>query len=535
MGTADRASPHSVSFAPSAGPPSRHDPGDYDAVTHRSHSPDDMHRAPSNKGTNNKLRKPVPVAKVSEVPDTSHANVAPQTGHHDRPDASIPMDDMSNVAHEQPAGHGNQSDIAGSGNGRPPTTADDGSSQKNKPKRDQPAQGTHAPVVLSTPPHLGSGQPVEHQTMANIPVAEEPRTGTTGTNDDTQGNGVAGRPNVLKKKPAQPPSNVTHAMPTQAPSGHIGDGEDHSKVNIQISNDDHGGQDPLHDTEPGHTANANVNGRPQPPSMRKGHPAVSHSDPSRPDTLHLPTQDGAQDNRMGDSAGPSAKKSQDKHSKSPEDVLTENERLAGKSRGFVMTSIPDQSQTAQSKAKAAQAEVERLERETVQRRKEEKEKLAAHRHQEHLDALADLKKVISDHHGKDDKWKTSYVDSAKDKEKRRSEKTTKEKHWQSAFDKLLAEVETDKKWREAESKKPGADAVIDFLKKSNEDQTAFLRALAADIMAQNADQHKTTKEAAKSMAREQVAFNVAGYLDDFSKTLSVSTLRSEIARLMLTR
>jgi hypothetical protein len=163
-----------------------------------------------------------------------------------------------------------------------------------------------------------------------------------------------------------------------------------------------------------------------------------------------------------------------------------------------------------------------LERETTQRRKEEKEKLAAQRHQEHLDAVADLKKVISDHHGTDDKWRTTYADTAKDKEKRRTEKTTKEKHWQSAFDKLLAEVETDKKWREAESKKPGADAVIDFLKKSNEDQTTFLRALAADIMAQNADQHKTTKEAAKTMAREQVAFNVAGYLDDFSKTLSVS-------------
>jgi hypothetical protein len=181
---------------------------------------------------------------------------------------------------------------------------------------------------------------------------------------------------------------------------------------------------------------------------------------------------------------------------------------------------------AQSKAKAAQANVERLERDTIQRRKEEKEKLAAHRHQEHLDALADLKKVISDHHGKDDKWKTSYSDSAKDKEKRRTEKTTKEKQWQSAFDKLLSDVESDKKWREAESKKPGADAVIDFLKKSNEDQTAFLRALAADIMTQNADQHKSTKEAAKSMAREQVAFNVAGYLDDFSKTLSVSVLQA---------
>lgn len=167
-------------------------------------------------------------------------------------------------------------------------------------------------------------------------------------------------------------------------------------------------------------------------------------------------------------------------------------------------------------------ELERIERENIQRRKEEKEKLASSRHQEHIDAMADLKKAISNHHSRDEKWKATYADIAKDKEKRRTEKITKEKQWESAFDKLLAHVETDKKWRETEGKKPGADAVIDFLKKSNEDQTAFLRSLAADIMAQNADQHKTTKESTKAMAREQVAFNVAGYLDDFSKALSVS-------------
>ena len=138
--------------------------------------------------------------------------------------------------------------------------------------------------------------------------------------------------------------------------------------------------------------------------------------------------------------------------------------------------------------------------------------------------MADLRKAISDHQSRDDKWKATYADSARDKEKRRTEKASREKEWQSAFDKLLSQVEVDKKWRETEGKKLGADSVIDFLKKSNEDQTAFLRSLAADIMAQNSDQHKTTKEATKAMAREQVAFNVAGYLDDFSKALSVSQL-----------
>ncbi len=41
-------------------------------------------------------------------------------------------------------------------------------------------------------------------------------------------------------------------------------------------------------------------------------------------------------------------------------------------------------------------------------------------------------------------------------------------------------------------------------------------------MEQNSNQHKTTQAEAKTAAREQVGFNLAGYLDDFSKALSVS-------------
>lgn len=53
-------------------------------------------------------------------------------------------------------------------------------------------------------------------------------------------------------------------------------------------------------------------------------------------------------------------------------------------------------------------------------------------------------------------------------------------------------------------------------------QAAFLRKLAAEIMEQNSNQHGLTQKAAQSAAREQVGFNLAGYLDDFSKALSVS-------------
>jgi len=55
-------------------------------------------------------------------------------------------------------------------------------------------------------------------------------------------------------------------------------------------------------------------------------------------------------------------------------------------------------------------------------------------------------------------------------------------------------------------------------------QAQFLRKLASEIMEQNSNQHGLTQKAAQTAAREQVGFNLAGYLDDFSKALSVSCL-----------
>jgi hypothetical protein len=51
-----------------------------------------------------------------------------------------------------------------------------------------------------------------------------------------------------------------------------------------------------------------------------------------------------------------------------------------------------------------------------------------------------------------------------------------------------------------------------------------LRKLATEIMEQNSNQHKLSQAEAKNAAREQVGFNLAGYLDDFSKALSVSII-----------
>ncbi|KAJ9092318.1 hypothetical protein QFC19_008752 [Naganishia cerealis] len=489
--------------------------------------PVERHKIPSEDGRSfqngavgdNKLRKPPPSVRFQDQAEKKHANIPSSSqgdqmgsGHADEPHAS----DMANVPVEhQPAGSSAPLHDASSGPVPHGTQVADRQGRKLKPSRDRPSskQGSFVPAVLSTPPLLGEynvppsiSPPSGVEEFGNMPVSSDPHHQKTGAGSKADSHEDAplggGRPNVLKKKPSKAQTSVKQHVPTGV-QGEQDEGS-HADVNITLDNSDgkhvYAEEDPL--------------GRPVPPSIRKGNPAADHQQASRAGTLNPPGETIHHDHAV-----PGSTKA-DRPSASPEQLLTENERLA-----------------TQAKAKAEQAEHERVERENIQREKEHLAKISADRHQEQIDALADLKKVIADHHRKDDDWKMTYADAAKDRETRRKEKITREKFWQSAFDKLLAEVETDKKWRDAQGKKPGADAVIDFLKKSNEDQTAFLRALASDIMAQNADQHKGTKEAAKAMAREQVAFNVAGYLDDFSKALSseVRTLLKEVGDLRETR
>ncbi|GHJ85207.1 hypothetical protein NliqN6_1609 [Naganishia liquefaciens] len=464
----------------------------------------------------NKLKKePIPAPNAPAPP---HANIPPD-GQRDAgslPAAdSAPLHDQANLPDDQGQAYtAQQPQLDKAHLIGPSNESADQPGRKSKLLKDK-NMATHAPTVLSTPPLLAPHHtpPEEGHTLENIPIDENPhQEGRPIAGTSITDGASADRPNVLKKKPSRVGIASKQGSPSQVPgAAHFGSTEEHvDHVNQHIANHEDA------DGKGGQSANTHGQERVQPPPIRFGQPSVPADDPSRSTTQQLPVQDG-KSSHAGDF---SSVKSKDKQMKSPEEAWADSEKLA-----------------AQSKAKAEKADLERIERETTQRRKEDKEKLATSRHQQHLDALADLKKAISDHQSRDEKWKATYADSAKDKEKRRLEKATKDKQWQSAFDKLLAQVENDKKWRETEGKKPGADAVIDFLKKSNEDQTTFLRSLAADIMAQNADQHKTTKEAHKAMAREQVAFNVAGYLDDFSKALSgeVRALLKEVGDLRETR
>jgi hypothetical protein len=79
-------------------------------------------------------------------------------------------------------------------------------------------------------------------------------------------------------------------------------------------------------------------------------------------------------------------------------------------------------------------------------------------------------------------------------------------------------------------KNKGTQPVLDAIKKFGDDEAAFLRKLADQTVEHGSNQHKNTVEEVKKAAREQVAFNLAGYLDNFSRVLAneVKVLLKEV-------
>lgn len=61
-------------------------------------------------------------------------------------------------------------------------------------------------------------------------------------------------------------------------------------------------------------------------------------------------------------------------------------------------------------------------------------------------------------------WRTSNDEKAKAQDKRRADKVTRDKKYQDALDKLVLDLEENKKKAAAEGKKPGTQAILDALK-----------------------------------------------------------------------
>lgn len=311
-------------------PPARtsvYAPTTYAPQTDQGHSLDGgAHTAVPVKGGQNKLKK-VPNVATHVAPATTHANVSPE-GQLDPanvpPAGPAPLHDQANLPIHQEYGDAAQHPhTAHSDGARPATVSADQPGRKNKPVRDRPT-ATHVPTVLSTPPLLGAHNmaPEDGQTLSNVPVDNPDQSypdghsvaGTTAPSD-----GLAGRPNVLKKKPAHAGPSSKQGNSGQNPGARFEGADDHaSQVNVHISNNGHDGKD-------GHEVNSQGNDRPQPPHIRVGHPSVSQ-DPSRPATLHLPTHDGKGGHEVG-----ASRKSDDSRAKTPEEAFKDSEKLAGMS------------------------------------------------------------------------------------------------------------------------------------------------------------------------------------------------------------
>lgn len=148
---------------------------------------------------------------------------------------------------------------------------------------------------------------------------------------------------------------------------------------------------------------------------------------------------------------------------------------------------------------------------------EEDKKEAKERHDEVISTLKDLKEAINNMVTENKAFvemMTTEKDAAEAERKEQSDRHAK----------VLAELANLKveEKKEDEKKQKGTQAVLDAFKQSGDDQAQFLRKLGVEIMEQNSNQHKATQDAAKSWAKEQVGFNLAGYMDDFSKSLAVS-------------
>ncbi|WVQ70693.1 hypothetical protein IAR50_000215 [Cryptococcus sp. DSM 104548] len=189
------------------------------------------------------------------------------------------------------------------------------------------------------------------------------------------------------------------------------------------------------------------------------------------------------------------------------------------------------------KAAAEQAALEKSARDQKMAEKEEKRRLADERHEQNMEALGNLQKMLdllsSDHASS----KSQEGHREEEKKKRREDKAARDEIMLKALDKLMGDREDAKKKAVADEKKPGFQALLDALKNSGEGQAAFLKKLATELMEHSTNQHQGTQNAVKASAREQVGFNVAGYLDEFSKALSseVRVLLNEVGNLRESR
>ncbi|KAF7367072.1 PH domain-containing protein [Mycena sanguinolenta] len=98
---------------------------------------------------------------------------------------------------------------------------------------------------------------------------------------------------------------------------------------------------------------------------------------------------------------------------------------------------------------------------------------------------------------------------------------------------MVQNIHDDMEAVRGEEGKPGIEKVIEEIVRQNAEQREFLTALSDTWRADYTRQHEETINVVRSTAREQVDFNVQGYLDEFSKTLAseMRMLLGEVGKL----
>ncbi|KAF7292941.1 PH domain-containing protein [Mycena indigotica] len=182
-------------------------------------------------------------------------------------------------------------------------------------------------------------------------------------------------------------------------------------------------------------------------------------------------------------------------------------------------------------------ENERQLRNTDTAEAQERERAAYANNEEISAQLGDITNLVQDQRGICEEQKSMMLERWKVDDEHRQQKEDKWIELKDMVHRLYDGMEEDRarteEWRAAEAAKPNLEKIIEELKQQNAEQRELLTALSENWRADSIAQHEATLEAVRSTAREQVDFNVQGYLDEFSKALAseVRMLLGEVGKL----
>ncbi|KAF7319476.1 PH domain-containing protein [Mycena chlorophos] len=180
---------------------------------------------------------------------------------------------------------------------------------------------------------------------------------------------------------------------------------------------------------------------------------------------------------------------------------------------------------------------ERAQRQTESAEAAERERQAFSNNDDIRAQLGDITNIVQDSRNCCEEQKTMLTDRWKADDEYREQKDFKYIELKSMVQKVLDDMDTERgrmeDFRLAEAAKPDLEKIIEDLRQQNAEQRDLLNTLLTDWRNDSLKQHEATLDAVRSTAREQVDFNVQGYLDEFSKALAseVRMLLGEVGKL----